>query len=239
MVNKNKKKNISTIIILAIVLLVPGFLYVALHKVGSNEYVRLPIYGNKELSGKMNRKMGREIADTTYHTVQPVQLLDSTGNLVTVFDKDSLITVVHLFYSKDAGLSKTLLSNFRNVSDRFAYNNKIKFYSLSIDSLDGVAEIKDTYDTYVANSNPNWQILGSNKGFISYVHDNLLIDAFQSPDDSAKFVFGNNFILLDSENRIRGFYDINLKIDIDRLEDEIKVQMVEEIRNNPLKIQKK
>lgn len=239
MVNKNKKKNISTIIILAIVLLVPGFLYVALHKVGSNEYVRLPIYGEKVLSGKMNRKMGREIADTTYHTVQPVQLLDSTGNSVTVFDQDSLITVVHLFYAKDSGLSKTLLSNFRIVSDRFAYNNKIRFYSLSIDSLDGVEEIKNTYSTYVPSSNPNWQILGSNSSFLDYVRTNLLIDAFQSPADSNKYVFGNNFILLDSENRIRGFYDINLKTDIDRLEDEIKVQMVEEIRNNPLKIQKK
>jgi len=41
--NRNRKKNISTVIILAIVLLVPGFLYIGLNKMGSNEYVKLPI----------------------------------------------------------------------------------------------------------------------------------------------------------------------------------------------------
>ena len=62
--NISKKRNVSTIIILAIVLLVPGFLYIALNKIGSNQYLKLPIYGEKVLSGKMNRIMGREIPDT-------------------------------------------------------------------------------------------------------------------------------------------------------------------------------
>ncbi|WP_232046197.1 hypothetical protein [Sphingobacterium daejeonense] len=41
--------------------------------------------------------------------------------------------------------------------------------------------------------------------------------------------------MLDSEKRIRGFYDISLRSELDRLEDEIKVQLVEEVRNNPIK----
>jgi protein SCO1/2 len=45
--------------------------------------------------------------------------------------------------------------------------------------------------------------------------------------------------LLDSEKRIRGFYDISLRSELDRLEDEIKVQLVEEVRNNPLKVERK
>ena len=57
--------------------------------------------------------------------------------------------------------------------------------------------------------------------------------------DSSKFIISNNYMLIDTKNRIRGFYDINLKSNLDKLEDEIKVQLVEEIRDNPVKIEKK
>lgn len=239
MVNTNRRKNISTIIILAIVLLVPGFLYIGLNKIGSNEYLKLPIYGEKVLSGKMNRKMGREIADTLYHTIKPVNLHNIKGDSVSIFNQDSIISIVHLFYANDNGLSNTMLFNLNPVAKRFAHNNKIKFYSISIDPNDKNEVLKGVSDKYIADINPNWEILGSNEGFLEYVRSNFLVDAFQSPEDSTKYIFGNNYILIDTENRIRGFYDMNLKTDIDRLEDEIKVQIVEEIRNNPLKIVKK
>ncbi len=239
MVNTNKKRNISTLIILAIVLLVPGFLYIGLNKMGSNEYLKLPIYGDKVLSGKMNRKMGREIPDTLYHTLKPLDVINSKGDSVRIFDQDSLISIVHLFYSKDKGLSNTLLFNLKPVAERFAHNDKIKFYSISIDTTDNIELLKGIEQRYVQSINPNWQVLGSSSALFTYIKENLLTDAFRVPSDTANIIFGNNYILLDSKNRIRGFYDINLKTDIDRLEDEIKVQVVEEIRNNPLKIEKK
>ncbi|HMR20434.1 MAG TPA: photosynthetic protein synthase I, partial [Sphingobacterium sp.] len=68
----SRKRNISTLIILVIVLLVPGFLYVLLNRVGTNSYIKLPVYGEKVLSGKMNRNMGREIPDTIFHQVPAI-----------------------------------------------------------------------------------------------------------------------------------------------------------------------
>lgn len=239
MLNKNRKKNISTVIILAIVLLVPGFLYIALNKVGSNEYLKLPIYGDKVLSGKMNRKMGREIPDTTYHTIKPLELLNLAGDTVRLFDKDSIITVIHLFYANDKGLSNSLLFDFDKVVQRFDYTGKIQFYSISIDTLDQgnvLAAINKQYNT---KNNSNWNILGSKGDILTFAKDNFLIDAFQDPQDKSKYIFSNNYILIDAENRIRGYYDINMNTDIKRLEDEIKVQVVEDMRNHPLKIEKK
>jgi protein SCO1/2 len=67
----------------------------------------------------------------------------------------------------------------------------------------------------------------------------MLIEAMPVEGDSTKFIISNQFVLLDSEKRIRGFYDISLRSELDRLEDEIKVQLVEEVRNNPLKVERK
>lgn len=240
MVKQNKNSNLVTIFILAVVLLVPGFLYVALNKVGSNSYVMLPVFGEKSLSGKINHKMGREIPDTIFHTIDSLHVIDGNGTISSAFINDSTISVVHLFYGKDEGLSKSLLRNFRTVVDRFDYNSKIKFYSISIDSSDTNDDLLVLKNQFNPDNRTNWSIVKPRDvDILNFVKTNFLLDAIRVSQDSSKYIFSNNYILIDSKNRIRGFYDINLKTDLDRLEDEIKVQVVEELRNNPPKIVKK
>ena len=239
MQNKTRRKNISTFIILAIVLLVPGFLYIALNKIGSNTYLKLPVYGKKHLSGKMNRKMGREIPDTVFHQIKPLALVNSSGDSVRFLGTDSLISVVHTFYGTDKGLSATLLENLRPVVERFKNNHKVKFYSISIDSADKIVNLEALSNTYRKGLETHWEILQGGSAILPYVREQLLSDALQDPSDPSKFTISSQYILIDSQRRIRGFYDINLKTNIERLEDEIKVQLVEEARNNPLKVEKK
>lgn len=239
MQNTNRRKTISTFIILAIVLLVPGFLYVALNKVGSNTYLKLPILGEKHLSGKMNRKMGREIPDTVFHQIQPVELMDLSERTARFLGTDTVISVVHTFYGSDEGLSVAMLESFKNVVQRFKNNHKVKFYSISIDSTDTATKLSKFTARFRQGLETNWAVLFANRSILPYVQQQLLSDAMVDPSDSSRYIMSNQYILIDSQRRIRGFYDINLKSDIDRLEDEIKVQLVEEARNNPLKVEKK
>lgn len=239
MQNTNRRKTISTFIILAIVLLVPGFLYVALNKVGSNTYLKLPIMGEKHLSGKMNRKMGREIPDTIFHQIKPIELTDVSDRKVQFLGADTAITVVHTFYGSDEGLSVAMLESFKNVVERFKNNHKVKFYSISIDSTDTAVKLSKFTQRFRKGLEANWNILFANSSILPYIQQELLSDAMVDSSDPSRYIMSNQYILIDSERRIRGFYDINLKSDIDRLEDEIKVQLVEEARNNPLKVEKK
>ncbi|MGH2622268.1 MAG: SCO family protein, partial [Sphingobacterium sp.] len=133
MSNNTRSKNISKLIILALVLFVPGFLYIMVNKMGSNEYVKLPVFGEKHLSGKMNRVMGREIPDTVFHHLEPIEFTNYNGNQVTFLGTDTTITVAHLFYSKDQGLSKQLIADLNGVANRFIANPQIKFFSISVD----------------------------------------------------------------------------------------------------------
>lgn len=237
--NTSKKKTISTFLILAIVLLVPGFLYVALNKMGSNTYVKLPVYGEKHLSGKMNRKMGREIPDTVFHQIKPLVLRDMDDNPVPFLKADSSIAVVHTFYASDEGLSIAMLQSLRGIAERFKNNNKVKFYSISVDSTDSTADLEKMVGKFRKGLEANWYVLKGNDDILTYVREQLLIDALQDPMNAKKFTISNQYVLVDAHRRIRGFYDINLKTNIERLEDEIKVQLVEEARDNPPKIEKK
>lgn len=235
--NSSKKRNISTIIILAIVLLVPGFLYVTLNKIGSNQYLKLPIYGEKVLSGKMNRKMGREIADTVYHQIKPLKLFNANGEEVNFLKQDTVITVVHLFAAQDSGLSQTLLGNLKPVAERFKNVRKVRFYSISLNANESNADLAKIQQLYAKDFDPTWFVVRPDIAISEYVKQNFLIDAQVNSDST--YTFSNNYLLIDTERRIRGFYDINANKEMERLEDEIKVQLVEEARNNPLKIEKK
>lgn len=233
----SNKRNISKLIILAMVLLVPGFLYIAINKIASNQYLKLPIYGEKTLSGKMNRKMGREIPDTVYHQIRPVALYDSEGKASNFLQEDTVITVVHLFVAKDDGLSKTLLTSVQPVVERFRNIHKVKFYSISLNPEESREDLAYIQKSYARQYPDTWFIVRPDSAIFDYVQDNFLIDAHQNADGS--YIFSNNYILIDTQRRIRGFYDINQYKEMERLEDEIKVQLVEEARNRPLKIEQK
>ncbi|GGH05771.1 photosynthetic protein synthase I [Sphingobacterium alkalisoli] len=240
MSNTTQRKRFSKVIILVIVLLVPGFLYLLLNRMGSNEYVKLPIYGDKVLSGKVNRKMGREIPDTTYHQLAPVDFVNSEGDSLRFLASDTLITVVHLFYTQDTALSRVMMDNLYAIANRFKNNSSLRLLSISVDPEDNAEKLKAYVQPYEGLIGKYWNaVYAPDIDMLKYAREEMLIDAMQTPADTNGFVFSNNYLLIDSQRRIRGFYDINLKTEVDRLTDEIKLQMVEEIRNNPLKIEKK
>src|SRR5690606_2036005 len=110
MSKNNRSRALSKLFILAFVLFVPGFLYILVNRIGSNEYLKLPIFGEKNLSGGMKRVIGRVIPDTLFHQLEPVNFIKSDASKATFHATESLITVAHLLYTTDEALSKQLLT---------------------------------------------------------------------------------------------------------------------------------
>ncbi|MBP3943121.1 SCO family protein [Sphingobacteriaceae bacterium WQ 2009] len=238
--NTGRNKGISTFLILVIILLVPGFLYFLLNKNGSNTYVTLPIFGEKEVPGTTHRKWGRDILDTIYHQVPSIKFLDVDGKEVAFLANDSIISVAHLMYSNDSSFSRNMVVSLDKVVERFVNNKKVHFYSISVDPKHDTPERLATYAKRFRPLNRKWHfVTAPQTDIFKFAKESLLVDAMPMPENDAKFITSASFILLDSQGRIRGYYDINMKPEVDRLEDEIKLLLVEEIRNKPLKIQQK
>lgn len=232
-----RSKGFSKIIILALVLFVPGFLYLLLSNIGKNEYVKLPIYGDRKLTGEMRFVMGRQVPDTLFHQLDPLELVDRDGKLVRFLGSDSAITVAHLFYTHDEAFSSIMLGYMDQVAKKFQNNDLVQLFSLSVDPEDTPAMLDASAAPFTRWK--NWHVTAKpQSGLLAYAREQMLLDAMRDPNDSAKFIIGNQFILIDSQRRIRGFYPVSEYTEIKRLEDEIKLQLVEEIRNKPLKIEK-
>jgi len=230
----------SKIILLALILLVPGFLYIAVNRLGSNHYISLPVFGEKRLSGEMKRNWGREYPDTVFHTLGALNFTNFDGKPVAFPASDTTINIVHLFYSKDESFSRLMMENVQGLSDRFQENPLINFYSISVDPSESEASLRNFTKSFKGLQNGHWKmVFAASSDIFSYAKKHLLIDAMIDPTDSTRFLISNQFVLIDSKRRIRGFYDVSQKGEVDRLEDEVKLLVVEEIRNRPAKIAQK
>ncbi|WP_312790900.1 SCO family protein [Sphingobacterium sp.] len=238
--NTGQKKGIKTILILAVILLLPGFLYFILNKSGSNSYVSLPIYGKKEVPGTTHRKWGRDIPDTIYHTVPSVDFVNYNGKAVRLLNNDTALSVVHLMYTRDVSLSRTMIKKLDQIANRFIQNKKVKLYSITVDTLFDTPQVLAKYSKVYKPWTKSWFfVTDPSVDILKFAKESLLQDALVTKDNSKPFIIGSNYLLLDSKGRLRGIYDINVKTDVDRLEDEIKLLLVEEIRNNPATIAQK
>lgn len=237
--SKRTQGNKSKLIILALILLVPGFLYIAVNRFGFNEYASLPVFGEKKLSGEMKSNWGREYPDTIYHTVSEMSFQNVAGNQIVFPAPDTCITIAHLFYTGDDTFSRLMLDHVDALASRFHENPMINFYSISVDSMETETSVSKFISPYKNLDTKHWQVVfRPSTDIFAYSREQLMIDAMIDPADSSRFLISNQLMLLDSKRRIRGFYDISQKGEVDRLEDETKLLVVEEIRNRPTKVEK-
>ncbi len=224
-------KGFKKIIILAAILILPGFLYYLLEKKGENRYKSLPIYGEKALTGTFTSRMGKQIPDTLFHHITPFSLVNQDGQEVDVLASDSGITIVNFFYSRCATFCTHMNDEMNRVAERFATNKKVDFYTISIDTAYDTPQVLKAYSEAYRPQEKQWQFLTAGRDDVyTIARDGFLVDAVQDTTAAANFIHSSSLVLVDSHRRIRGFYDVNHKKEVDRLIDEVKLLLVEEIR---------
>lgn len=252
MSKKNNSTRIFKILILAAILILPGFLYYLLEKEGKNSYKPLPVFGEKSLTGTFTSKMGEKIPDTAFHLVPITVLTDQTGEAVQFPRQDTSISVVNFFYTRCETFCQHMNDEMDRVATRFMNNPKVRFYTLTVDTLYDTPEVLASYSNRFQPLGKKWQWLtsggavggsigiggesglpgGSAGDVLAIAREGYLVDALQDTTQDAAFIHSSSLILVDSQRKIRGYYDVNHKKEVDRLIDEIKLLLVEEVRRN-------
>lgn len=231
MKDQRKSFSIKKIAILVTILALPGFCYYLLQEKGENRYKSLPFYGEKKLTGTFHSKRGKQIPDTLYHAARPFTMLNSDSTAVT-FKPDSSVAIVSFFFTRNQELATAINQNMQQIARRFENNEMVKLYSISIDpSLDDLTALKQYKQKW--GNFQHWNMLwpASKKEVEVLANEDFLLDVVYNPTTHRPVTHSSSIVLLDSERRIRGYYDALVKTDVDRLIDEIKLLLTEEFRN--------
>lgn len=226
-----KYNPIKKVLILVTILAVPGFLYYLLQDQGKNRYKPLPIFGPKQVATTFHSKRGKQIPDTIYHAVADFKLVNQVGDSISLKDWKNKIVVLNLMDGKaDASSTNAIFNEYKDFK-AYQKNDIVRFASISIDPTDVLDSIKNLAATLKAKPH-KWDILlGDSASIFKLVRKDLLLDVVEVKQPERKMIYSRKIVLLDSQHRIRGFYDATQEEALSKLDDEIKVLIAEELRN--------
>ncbi|WP_374166562.1 SCO family protein [Arcticibacter sp. MXS-1] len=222
------RTSLKKVLILASILAVPGFLYFLLQDKGKNRYRPLKIFGPKEVAATFHYKRGKKIPDTIYHQVAPFHLVDQSAAAVAYPEDTTQIAIFNFFYTSCASCARANES-MASVARDYLKNKRVHFYSVSVDPLKDQPEVLSVYSKQYGIPMSKWTFLTGDRGTIyTWAKREFLVDVYRA--DSSAVIHRPLLILVDTKRRIRGFYEATSKEQVDKLRDEIKVLIAEELR---------
>ena len=223
--------SIKKSLILVSILAIPGFLFFyLLPHFAKNRYKSLPIFGEKIVATTFHSVKGKKIPDTIYHTVPDFSFVNQVNETLNWSALKGKIVVINLFYK--ASPIKEVNINVKKIAEGYEKNPLIRFLSLSVDPQDYPYNLKALTHALGAKAG-KWDFLsGDTLQVYPFIRKGLLLDIIHHEENGkAKFIYGNQIILLDNMHRIRGYYEATNADALAKLDDEIKVLVAEDLRN--------
>lgn len=227
----NKTNVLKKIIILALILALPGFLYYLLTAKGKNHYNPLSYYGPKQLAKTSHLVKGKSIPDTIYHSIPDFNLTNQDGKPVSLKTFNNKIMVVNFFYTNCPTICNQVNQNISKLTAEYAPNKITRFVTITVDpQRDSAPVLKQYAKKFNADANKWLFLTGDTSTIYSLARQGFLVNALDA--GNGDFIYSDKIMLIDESRHIRGYYSGTSDDDITRLDNEIKVQITEEIRRN-------
>ena len=180
----------------------------------------LPIYNPSDVNP--------ELVDTTvqyiskYHTISDFSFTNQNGKSITQKDYEGKIYVADFFFTSCKSICPKMTTNLVEVQKAFIHNSKVKLLSFSVmPDIDSVSVLKE-YAKINGVIDPKWNLVtGDKKAIYAMARKSYLAVKQGKPEELYDMVHTENFVLVDSKKRIRGFYDGTKKEEIQRLIEDI------------------
>lgn len=143
-----------------------------------------------------------------YHKIAPFSLINQNGLTITEKDYLNKIYVADFFFTTCPSICPKMTANMGLVQKDLRTDNQVLLVSFSVTpEIDSVAQLK-RYATEKGVIDSKWNLLtGDKKEIYELARKSYL--AVKTSGDGGKhdMIHTENFILVDPEQRIRGFYD--------------------------------
>ena len=184
---------------------------------------RLPIFNPSQLDSRLVdeslQRQGRG------HRVLPFQLVNQFGDTITETNLEGKIYVADFFFTTCPSICKDMAIEKRRLQEVFADNDNIVIVSHSVTPERDSLPVMHEYGEMQGAIEGKWQLLTGDKPQIyklarqSYF---AVMDEGGNGDED-DFIHTENFVLVDAQKRIRGFYDGTSAVEVDKLIADIEI----------------
>lgn len=145
--------------------------------------------------------------DTVSATIPPFQFIDQDGVVVDTNTVKGKIYVVDFFFTHCPSICPKMKAEMHKVYEKYKNEPDVLILSHSIDpARDSISTLK-TYSDKLNLKSGKWHFLTGNKDSIYAISEHYLAFVKEDKDASGGFIHDGNFILVDRQRRVRGYYD--------------------------------
>lgn len=184
--------------------------------------VKLKIFSPKDINPQLvdESLRGKNIA----HRTANFSFINQNGAIVTEKHIQNKIFVVDFFFTTCTNICPVMSKNMTKIFE--AMKNDTNFIILShsvTPEIDSVSVLANYAKQYGADGK-RWHLLtGSKKEIYEMARKSYFVVSDEGSGDENDFIHTENFVLIDKERRLRGFYDGTNDKEIKRLLDEIQI----------------
>jgi protein SCO1/2 len=157
-----------------------------------------------------------------YHTIADFSLINQNGKKITEAAYKDKIYVADFFFTTCPSICPIMTKNMADIQKRILTDDEVLLLSHSVTpEIDSVAQLKK-YALEKGVDDRKWNLVtGDKKQIYDLARKSYLAVKTDGDGGPYDMIHTENFILVDKERRIRGFYDGTKTEEIDRLLEDI------------------
>ena len=164
--------------------------------------------------------------------VTPFRFTTQDSTTFTEKDIQGKVAAVEYFFTTCGTICPKMNIQMQRVQKAFLNDERVKLLSFTVDpETDSVAQMRQYADAHGANPG-QWHFLtGDKKELYSLARKSFFVlkpaEAQNLGDAGSDFIHTNNFVLVDEQQRIRGYYDGTSEHSVDELIHDIQLLLDE------------
>jgi len=202
------------------VLLVFSIITIYLFYIALKPSKSLPIFNPSDVNPELVDSTVQYISK--YHTIADFSFVNQNGKIITQKDYEGKVYVADFFFTTCGSICPKMTTNLAEVQKAIINNPKVMLLSHTIfPETDSVPVLK-AYALKNGVVDSKWNLVtGDKKEIYTMARKSYLAVKLGKPEQLYDMVHTENFVLVDTKKRVRGFYDGTKKEDMKRLIEDI------------------
>lgn len=180
----------------------------------------LPIFNPSDVNPELVDSTVQHISK--YHTIADFSFTNQNGKTITQKDYEGKIYVADFFFTTCPTICPIMQDNMVDIQNEFINNPQVMLLSHTVmPHTDSVPVLKN-YAIEKGVVDSKWNLVTGDKKDIFYIaRKSYLAVKTETAGELYDMVHTENFILVDEQKRVRGFYDGTKKEEVARLIEDI------------------
>lgn len=191
---------------LALVLLVLSIIIVGLFYMALKPKEVLPVFQPAMVTPELVDESIQFVKK--YHTIAPFSMTNQNGETITEKEYDNTIYVADFFFTTCPSICPIMTKNMHTLQEKLVDLPEVKLLSFSVTpQIDSVAQLK-RYALKNKVDDTRWNLVtGKKKEIYELARKSYLVVKDDGDGGPYDMIHTENFVLVDKQKRIRGFYD--------------------------------